>query len=113
MVCKSLGLFGVSSIYFLNLVIITSIDLSLFRSIKLAISSLLKILPGEFIIFSKISFSVLFIFSLWSSLKIKSFFRSIFILPNSITLFISNDLVLFKILFILKINSFGSKGFVK
>jgi len=42
-------------------VIITSIDLSLSKSINLPISILSKVFPGLFIIFSKIIFSVLLI----------------------------------------------------
>ena len=46
-------------------------------------------------------------------LIIKSLFKSIFTFSNSIILFCSVFIVLFKIFLILKINSFGSNGFGK
>ena len=44
---------------------------------------------------------------------IKCLLKSIFTSPNSINLFIFFVLVLFKIFFILRINSFGSNGFIR
>ena len=70
-----------------------------------------KAFPGELIINSKIVFSVLFILNSLLSLCIMNLFKSILILSNSITLLIFFDFVLFKIFLILRVNSFGSKGF--
>ena len=61
MVCKNFGFFGLVSIFFLSLVIITSIDRSLSKLINTPISSREKVLPGLLIIFSRITFSVLLI----------------------------------------------------
>src|SRR5210317_1754099 len=66
----------------------TSIDLSLSKSINFPISNLSNVLPGLFIIFSKIIFSVLLILYSVLFLNINCLFKSILIFLNLIIFFL-------------------------